>query len=290
MRGTRIALAVIAMGIGCGGQPGMMSAGPPLTLDDLARACETSYACLAPPIDGPTLPGCLRHLDDFDSVVSMYRADQVRCLAAAGADCTRALACIGMSIAACSPDGQRCEGDRLIDCTGGQTISIDCRGGLWFSDDATCVAGTKPGCGTAACAAGTADSCNGTRLVRCIDGVRNEIDCAQVGMTCVLGASAASCGGTGAACTASRCDGKRLIRCDGGHETAYDCTAMLRGGSCVTGGRDGFSCGFGPDCGDTATCTLGSAQLCVLGGQATVDCLAAGFTSCIAGSCLAPLR
>lgn len=290
MRGPWSALVVAVVGAvavaGCGGQPAAMSAGPPLTLDEIARACENGYACLAPPIDGPTIPGCLRNLDDLDSAVSIYRPDQVRCLAAAGADCSKALACVGMAIESCSPDGTRCAGDRVVDCRGGRTLSIDCRGGLWFSDDATCVQGDKPGCGTATCGAGTADSCSGTRVVRCADGVRQEIDCAQLGMTCVLDGGAATCGGAGAACSASRCDGKRLIRCEAGHETTYDCAALLRGGSCVEGGHGGFSCGFGPDCGDSATCAGGSAQLCVLGGQASVDCLAAGFTSCAGGSCL----
>jgi len=269
---------------GCGGHPANSS--PPLTLDELARACENAYACLAPRIDGPTVPGCLRNLDDLDSAVSMYRPDQIRCLAEAGADCKTARACIGFAFQACSPDGVRCEGDNVIDCSGGQTLAIDCRGGLWFTDDATCIQGTRPGCGLATCTAGTPDSCHDTRVVRCVDGVRQEIDCAQVGMTCALDGTSATCGGTGAACTASRCDGTRLIRCEAGHEAVYDCAAMLRGGSCVPGGSDGFSCGFGPACGDTATCAGGTAQLCVLGGQASVDCLASGFVSCASGSCL----
>jgi hypothetical protein len=280
MRWSWIALVLA----GCGGQSG--NSGPPLTMDNLARACENAYACIAPPIDAPTLPGCLRNLDDVDSVVSIYRPDQVHCLAAAGTDCAAVTACIGAGFRSCSPDGQRCEGNEVIDCHGGRTLAVDCRGGLWFPDDSTCVQGTRPGCGVATCADGAPRTCHGTRLVRCVEGVSQEIDCAQAGATCVADGTSAGCGGTGAACAASRCDGNRLILCLSGHETIYDCAAMLRGGSCVPGGSTGFSCGFGPDCGGTATCAGGTAQLCVLGGQASVDCLASGFVSCAAGSCL----
>jgi hypothetical protein len=284
MRGAWLALVIV----GCGGKPAAAPDGAQptqLTLDEIGRACESASACIA---NSVTLLSCMSNLDKLDSPVSIHRSHQVRCLAAAGADCDAAAACIGVATATCQANDYRCEGDTYVFCRVFSGIATNCRGGLWYSDDSTCVerSGSHPDCGQGTCAPDTPQSCRGTRMVRCFAGVRSEIDCAQIGMTCLLDGGVATCGGSGAACTASRCDGDRLIRCQGGHEAIYDCAAMLRGGSCVAGGPDGFSCGFGRDCGNTATCAGATAQLCVLGGQASVNCLAEGFTSCVNGGCL----
>ena len=152
----RYALIAVAIA-GCGGHSGAPGGDAPgggataLKVSDIAQACVNAYACLAPPIDGPTLPKCLNHLDDGDSVVSIYRPDQIRCLVAAGADCVAARACLGYAYEACSPDGDRCEGDRLVGCGRGMSLTLDCRGGLWYGDDATCVEAGSPACGIAAC-------------------------------------------------------------------------------------------------------------------------------------------
>lgn len=258
----------------------------PLTLDDIARACVSGYACLAPPIDNPTIPTCLSHLDDFDTVVSIYRPAQIQCLAKAGADCTAARACLGYTYGACSPDGQHCDGDRLTDCSGGSGLLLDCRHGLWFTSDATCVAGTPVGCGIGTCTAGTPTRCDGSRALVCKGGVLEALDCAQLGETCVTTSSGATCAASGAACTASRCEGNQLVRCDGGHEQRYACDAMLAGGTCVNQGRGGASCAFGVDCSSGAACAGNVTQLCVLGRQVSIDCVAAGFASCSVGSCI----
>ena len=277
MRHLMIAIVVI----GCGGSG---KGGGALTADQIGRACESAYACL-----GQTVVGCLRNLDDLDTLVSIYRPDQLRCLAAAGSDCVGARACIGFSFDPCSGTTTHCEGDRLfLGCQGGSALSLDCSGGAWWTDDATCIerTTTTPTCGIATCTSGTAASCSGTRLSRCNSGALEVFDCGQAGATCTTDAGIVGCGGTGAACTATRCDGNRLVRCLGGHELAFDCSTMFAGGTCVTGGSGGFSCGFGPSCGDTATCSGNTAQLCVLGAQVSVDCAAAGFAGCQSGTCV----
>jgi hypothetical protein len=245
-----------------------------------------AFGCIAPPIDGATLPKCLRHLDDGDSVVSIYRPDQIRCLVEAGADCAAARACLGYTVGPCSPDGDRCEGDNLVECSHGTGLTLDCRGGLWFTDDTTCVPASSVGCGLATCTDGTPSRCDGTRAVSCRSGVLQAFDCAQAGLTCTIDGDAVGCAGTGAACTASRCDGTTAVLCGGGHEQRYACAAMFDGGTCLDYGREGVSCGFGPDCGGTATCDGNVATLCVLGAQVSVDCVAAGFRSCALGSCI----
>lgn len=286
MRHVVIAFAIA----GCGGHSGAADrdAAPAmaLTRDDIARACVNAYACLGPPIDGPTISSCLGHIDDGESLVSMYRPAQIRCLVAAGANCVAARACVGYALGACSPDGRRCDGDRVIECSAGSGTTLDCRGGLWFSSDSTCVVGTAVTCGIGTCAGGTPSRCDGSRVVQCLNGVQEVFDCAQLGDTCYSTGGAAICIGTGAPCTASRCEGNQLIRCDSGREQRYACDAMLDGGTCVGYGRGGASCGFGPDCGAAATCAGNVAQLCVLGAQSSVDCVAAGFSRCALGSCV----
>lgn len=285
MRHAMIAVLIA----GCGGHSSGNSDAQmarPLAAEDIARACINAYACLAPPIDGPTLPDCLHKLDDGDTVVSIYRPEQIRCLVAAGADCTRARACLGYTYGACAPDGTHCEGDRLVDCSRGMGLTLDCRHGLWYSDDSTCVAASSPTCGIGTCARNTPERCDGTRALRCSNEVLLAFDCAQVGATCNLEGTSAQCVGSGPACTASRCDGTKLIRCAGGHEYTYQCAEMFQGGTCVDDGRSGHSCGFGPDCGETATCNGNTSQLCVLGAQISIDCVASGYAGCSLGSCL----
>lgn len=294
MRHALVALAII----GCGGHSESRDTDAPasamhaLTVDDIAHACVNAYACLAPPIDGPTLPLCLDRLDDFDTVVSIYRPEQISCLAAAGADCARARACLGYAIEPCAPDGVHCNGDRLVDCSGGTGLVLNCRGGLWFPPDATCVvpggpSGADATCGLAACTAGTPDRCDGTRIVDCHNGVLRAADCAQIGGTCIIDGSRATCTSVGAACTSSRCDGTTLTRCEGGHEFVYQCAKMFDGGTCFPYGREGASCDFGPSCGDSeATCAGNVTQLCVLGAHTSIDCVAAGYARCELGSCV----
>lgn len=289
-RGMRHALIAFAIA-GCGGHSGATSsdAAPAqaVTRDDLARACMNASACFWKPLDTTTaISTCLNRLDDVDTLVSIYRPAQIQCLVAAGADCAAARACLGYTFGACSPDGERCDGDRLVSCSAGFETALNCRGSLWFTSDSTCVMGASPGCGLATCAAGTPDRCDGSRAVACRDGVLEVIDCAQVGETCSTSSGTLECAGTGAACTASRCEGNQLIRCDTGHEQRYACDAMFDGGTCVGYGRGGAQCGFGPDCGGAATCDGNVAQLCVLGAQTSIDCVAAGFARCSQGSCI----
>jgi hypothetical protein len=283
--------AIIALTIaGCGGHSSGTTdgavPGQALTLDDVARACENGYACLAPPIDNPTIPTCLGHLDDGDSIVSIYRPAQIRCLADAGANCAAARACVGYTYGACSPSGLHCDGDRRVDCSGGSGLSLNCRGGLWYTSDSTCVTGSSVDCGIGTCTDGAPSRCDGSRAVICQNGVLKAFDCAQLGETCSAAGGDAGCVAAGAACTASRCEGNQLVRCDGGHEQRYACDAMFHGGICASTGRDGASCAFGPDCSTPATCAGNVAQLCVLGAAVSFDCVAAGFAACNVGSCV----
>lgn len=285
MRDARIAVAVAVAvaAAGCGGSSG---GSVTLTRDEIARACVNANACLQPPIDGPTLPSCLHKIDDDDGLVSMYRPEQVRCLAEAGADCKAARACIGYEYGMCAPNTVHCDGDRLVTCIEGAGFSVDCRHGLYFTGEMTCVATPTATCGVAPCDASTPDRCNGTHVEHCANGVLVSADCGQLGLACALDSGHASCTGPGQACTASRCEGSKLVRCEAGHEVTYACDRMLAGGTCVPVGRDGASCGFDTACTETATCAGTSTQVCVLGTQVSVDCVAAGFRSCNLGSCI----
>jgi hypothetical protein len=291
-----VLLSLIACGGNHTGADASSDAPPatPLTAEQLALACQNAYGCIAPPIDGQTINQCQTKFYDGDVLVAVTRADQIRCLAAAGGDCTVARACIGYKMEPCTAVLDECRSDTFYSCDGALATEIDCRGGAWFTSDSTCVTGTSTGCGLGTCTSGgsTTTSCDGSRLVACqLDNVREALDCAQFwGETCSMVGTHAGCTGTGAACTGGgRCEGTTLVRCDGGHEQRVDCATVLDGGTCLPIGSGGATCNFGMACtpsGATATCNGNHASLCILGVTVDIDCNASGFTGCDLGSCI----
>jgi hypothetical protein len=296
-----VVLGLIACGGHGAGGDGSTDAPPaaPLTAEQLALACESVYGCIAPPIGGPTIPDCLTHLYGGDVLVAVTRADQIRCLAAAGGDCTVARACIGYAMETCTTPVDECRGDTHYSCDGTLAVELDCRSGAWFTSDSTCVtgvgvSGVSNNCGLGTCTnnGSTTTTCDGSRIVACqSNGVREPIDCNQFfGETCSMVGSNAECTGMGAACTGGgHCEGTTLVRCDGGHEQRVDCPTVLDGGTCLPIGSGGATCNFDTACtpsGATATCNGTTSSLCILGTTVNVDCAAAGFASCAEGSCL----
>ena len=81
--------------------------------------------------------------------------------------------------------GDRCEGDVLVSCYGGEERLIDC---ARLESNCAVVDG-KPGCVPVAseCSDGTTDQCAGTGITTCFEGKLETIDCNAVGATtCVL--------------------------------------------------------------------------------------------------------
>jgi hypothetical protein len=133
--------------------------------------------------------------------------------------------------------------------------------------------------------------CDGTKRVRCQQGLAFGEDCAARGMTCVAGAAGAVCAKRPASCDqpgASSCDaaGNGSYCDDDGRAFRFDCA------------RQGLKCRQVPDrdlgveCADT-TCSIDDASKCFeecdgplahlcLGGQRfSVDCHAYGLQRCI---------
>ena len=266
---------------------GTGSAGNPLTADQIEKACVAVYSCDFQALGGKTVNDCMTKLSDGDTLASYYRPDQIRCLAAAGSDCTAALACIGMSIGSagsCS-DITACNGSVFHSCQGGRSFDTQCAGGLYFTSDTTCLAtGGTHTCGLATCTQ-TSTTCDGTRLVHCNGSLETVFDCGPYGMTCD---GSPSCVGAGAACSAASCQGTSWVRCEGGHEARVDCAAALQGGTCVDATT---GCGFAATCADSspATCNGNVLTACVLGTPMTLDCVAAGYQGCSAGECVSPM-
>jgi hypothetical protein len=227
-------------------------------------------------------------------------AEQVDCLAAAGADCDAARACLngGKMPQTCTQFlASSCAGSELVTCTistGTQgmlgTAEFDCTSGA-----ASCVPlDGGASCGAGACS-GTAASCRDDLVETCDQGVLHDLDCAALGARCVALGGAPRCRGTGATCSSSalntgkplRCEGTVLVSCWDGQEARFDCAQM--GAGCfptVTGGS--FGCALGAACDPrsfTESCAGSKLTLCDDGQIAIIDCAAIGFQSCRTNNC-----
>lgn len=231
-------------------------------------------------------------------------AAAVSCLALARSDCAAARRCLngGMTPRVCDQFQQRgCFGSVLESCTDATgtmgrlgTARFDCSSG-----GETCVPlpDGGAGCGAGACA-GAAPRCRGNAVETCDHGVVHDLDCAVLGAACLDGPGGPRCRGLGASCSGSmlhpglplRCDGSVLVACYDGQEARFDCAAI--GADCYPTVLTGsFGCALGNQCDATSfssTCAGNRLTFCNHGKLATVDCAAAGFTTCdaFAGRCV----
>ena len=109
-------------------------------------------------------------------------------------------------------------------------------------------------CGTGTCAA-DGESCDGSRLEDCEDGVLEVRDCAEHGLSCAVASDSETLcadADSGAACAAEdHCEGDTLVRCEDGAETRVDCSAQYVDATCVQQlGTADVLCGYGSECGD----------------------------------------
>ena len=266
----------------------------PVSRADAVNACIAFASCL--PTDG--IHRC------FDYYLPLLQPEETRCLAAAGADCTKVGRCVGQRVSA-APDGcpTMCEGGELATCRDGLRVRVDCK--RWSAVDAVCVQGPQsalmPG---AACGIGTCDRvtqrCDGTVRIACDPGslVLTSEDCRAHGaLTCRVEGGVAQCAGTGAACAeegASRCEGDVRLRCIGGREERRDCRIGLQGGGCrsAAGPSGAYAfCGFDTECrpksGDEACGGEGGTFLtfCAGGAREVIDCSRLGYRGCAGRAC-----
>jgi hypothetical protein len=261
-----------------------------ITADEILAACEVADTCQLVVVDHGA-EDCLRY---FTEGSGLETPEELHCLAAVGGNCDQARACVGETLSTtsqCAP-GYTCVGEILSQCAGGGIeLDTDCaHSGLGFVPATHCIASTT----TAACAIGTCntgdpDSCDGTKAVRCSNGVAQARDCAALGETCVLAGSApqtSECGGTGPACvvgTPDRVEGNTIVGCLYGFEHSIDCSVVVPGGTVQTAiDGSGLFCGLGNACVPSRggeQCTNNVITLCGFGAVRTIDCNALGFTA-----------
>jgi hypothetical protein len=239
------------------------------------------------------------------------------CVLAAGTSCDKAAACAngGSSDDSCeaSTPSPSCKGSLGQYCDGQRQWSYDCSmlGGV-CTPSLGCTSGQS-------CAAGPADyaSCQGENVGLCsvnaADGGTEGhfvvgVFCGNVGGSscgkyacqhCEEGVLEPGCVGLGPACTTDRCDGATLVSCVGGHEARTDCTPS--GLECVSRKDSKFDfataefCAQGTECNTSAFCGLGTEcgydyadsckgnvlTYCDVGKITTLDCVAAGWKSCV---------
>lgn len=260
---------------------------------DWINFCLAFSACgLYPP--STNMSFCSR-LNPQPGSLSFAPKSILACLTNAGADCVKVKTCLndGNPNFTCNADAgvqPACTGQVYSVCESGDfRFAVDCsRQGF------TCVA-TPPqmpnaslsGCGfgtcdrdagTTLCTSGFSASCNtGGRLSAVEDCRVFDTEACNVS-----DAGVASCVGTGNACMASRCNGTTLVACKGGHEASFDCA--IQGLSCVDNGKGAVACAQAAQCDPNSyfeTCNGAVLTYCDMGKIATVNCVAAGWKSCV---------
>jgi hypothetical protein len=255
------------------------------TAEQLAIACVTLDVCTP----NVTIPQCMGGLKGLITAPSLYRPEQIACLANAGGDCAVARACIGLAETPCTAGGKYCQGSMVHSCDGTTDHSVQCAGGLWYPADATCVIGNEATCGYATCSTPGEKTCIGDKVHWCQPFYAViDVDCSLVdGWTCVMTSTGATCGmANTATCTVSGCVGDVYVDCIEGREARLDCSKLLAAGRC----SDANSCVFGAQCNylntqDTFCIDSDRLSVCSLGVPVTVSCKQLGFTGCNAHEC-----
>jgi len=271
--------ATLLFGLGCGGEPANSAT------DEAVAACVSLASCF-----GASVTSCL--IAD----VPHMTAQEIGCLAASATDCTRAGMCSpgetrlpGLH-APCVGGGsaQTCDGTNIVFCDVNDTDSQSCP--MTAASGSTCVMTSTGG---ARCAFGMCNDdsqhCDGSVLVRCVDGVLEAHDCALLvpALECRQNpAGDFACGGAGPACSSGdppHCEGNALVTCANGFQSRTDCS--VGGASCLVPGDSSAPpyCGWGNPC-DTsmpqARCDGPKLSFCAAGLRRTIDCAGAGFTGC----------
>ncbi len=261
----------------------------PVTREQAVSACVSFASC----VPGDGVHAC------FEKQLNLFSPAEVRCLAAAGSDCSKVAACIGISVSTVSGDGgcsKSCDNGKLVSCSESFRFKSDCK--RWGAPGDSCFAsGLTAGCGIGSCSQ-TMESCDGTKRVVCDLGVLTVTDCRNGGArTCEQRGNQTVCVGAGATCAdaegATRCDGDVLVRCVGGREDRRDCRigfetmgCRIRSDSTDTSAFCGYETGCRPRSGEEA-CSGDGLKLtfCAAGMARTIDCVGLGYRGCAGRAC-----
>jgi len=202
------------------------STGPP-TARQLATACIKYAAC------GQTsVIGCLDGAPYAESLVSVYRPNEIRCLADADVDCSAQLACIEdtcsgefCEVGTCGSETPlSCNGDRIEMCGANMVLSAyDCS----IYGEACKETFGQPYCGTLDAPPCTISHCEGDVLIRC-DGEAHRIDCSALysGGACLLRAQRCAFADECSPAELPSCIGDVLHACVQGAIVELDCREL----------------------------------------------------------------
>ena len=261
-----------------------------------AAACVTATACGI--VDGGVsecTQGALATNNPLVASSAEFSPQMVNCIAAAGANCDAARRCLngGQTPAQCTGSSSSCMGTVLHGCSeaagsGGNkgTTAFDCA-----DVQQMCVVNNNvAACGVGTCAGGP-NTCVGTKIQACNNGILKQLDCADYNSTCVVTLGVAHCRGNGTACQTTnlqpfgnpiRCDGNVLVSCADSQEARYDCGVQSQ--KCVSNvNGQTFGCANGNACDPntySSTCTGNTLGFCNDGVISTYDCGAHGFKGC----------
>lgn len=273
---TVASVLLAAAGCGDGGGDGADGDGDGENGDRVAVATVKMASC------GMVSPAAFAALS-----LPLLDAEDLSCVIGAE-ECAEVLACVGMRVGGpgCAGPDTCIDEDTLSTCRALVPYEIDCSAWRGHGGPA-CLERTD---GEARCGASLCDvemeTCDGTVLLDCSEGVLEEYDCRD--LDCSETPEGADCASFSAdTCEGpARCDGDVLVACESGVELIRDCATFIDGATCVTeaGGGDAF-CGFASECdvdiGDPGdTCEGTSVRFCLLGRTVTVDCTEIGFAGC----------
>jgi len=204
------------------------STGPP-TARQLATACIRYAACGS----AVSVQSCINGAPEVYSNISIYRPDEIRCLANGSSDCTAVLACLddgcingSCQVGTCSMPGiMRCAGTRIQTCEYNNVLTeFDC---AVFENETCRQDGSFPSCGTNNPVSCFSSRCDGGTFVLC-SGEEHRISCAELYSGGLCLARAESCGFADECTTVQEptCIGNSLKMCVLGKLVDVDCTEL----------------------------------------------------------------
>ena len=209
-------------------------------------------------------------------------------------DCQQVAAAVGGGRLCPSSTPDTCDGNSLVTCRWGFTMTVDCpKLGL------VCSPGNgNAGCGFGDCAAPQEGKtyCVGSNYVAVCRSGRYEpaADCETFGGGCAGPPGTAGCAGTGGAPCAGgggTCAGTTLTECVEGALGSVDCSPFYNTNfRCLVDGAGSAYCGAGQSCDPLAVDTCSGqgktkVNFCNAGLTDTYDCTANGYSGCDGGKC-----
>ncbi|HXN31846.1 MAG TPA: hypothetical protein VN894_08295, partial [Polyangiaceae bacterium] len=241
----------------------------------------------------PSVSACVALLHQPSSLDALIPTpDIVASVNNAQPNCRQVRRALGGGLACPSATADTCNGNSLVTCRLGFTMTIDC-GALGM----VCSNGSgNVGCGFGDCAASQEGEtyCVGPNYVAICSSGRYEpaLDCQTFGGTCKGPPGTAQCQGTGGTmCSAgASCVGTSIVECMAGLLGSVDCSALYDPSfTCIAGDAGPPKCAGGTSCDPTLatdTCTqMDEVTFCNVGVSDTYDCTGNGYSGCDAGKC-----